>query len=54
MDEWTLDAWLEDERQRLDRFAAEWRKSMTTDPELYPAVMPNGEWDEQYRSWCGG
>jgi hypothetical protein len=54
-----LEQWIVLERLRLDEFAASWRQGMKGESpdgipvEAFPAKMPVGEWDEQYRSWGG-
>lgn len=45
----TLAEWVEEEKQRIDRFAAWWRAG--DDPVMYPPEMSAGEWDEQYSCW---
>jgi len=50
----TVDDWLAAEKGRLDEFAHWWKHNQPIKPEEFPATMPLGEWDEQYRCWGGG
>lgn len=43
----TLDAFLELEWARLERFEKAWRKGQTELPEQFPTQLPPGDWDEQ-------
>jgi hypothetical protein len=43
--------WVNAEKLRLDRFAEWWRGEQKRQPDSFPAKMPDGEWDEQYRGW---
>jgi hypothetical protein len=45
----TLDEWIKDEIARIYRFRALWLDKQSKDPEIYPAELSAGEWDEQYR-----
>jgi hypothetical protein len=47
----TLDNWLAAERERLEQFARYWRDNRESMPDEFPAEMPTGEWDEQYRAY---
>lgn len=49
-EEETLDEFINAEYERIERFRKFWTESMKTDPELFPAKLPPGEWDEQYRA----
>lgn len=48
-DEETLDEFLAAERERIERFRKFWTEGMEKEPEMFPAKLPPGEWDEQYR-----
>jgi hypothetical protein len=45
-----VDAYVADEKARLDRFARGWKENMKASPKQFPAKMPPGEWDEQMRA----
>jgi hypothetical protein len=51
MDEITIDAWLKEERQRLETFVAAWKRDAEASPDMFPELLPPGEWDEQYRGY---
>lgn len=34
--------------RQVDRFAVMWRAGQSSEPEHYPAQMPDGEWYEQW------
>lgn len=48
-EELSVDQWVAEEIARLQRFAAWWAKGTLADAEVFPAMFPCGEWDEQYR-----
>lgn len=45
--EMSLTEWLVAERERLEEFAAFWRRMSNADAGMYPPRMQAGEWDEQ-------
>jgi hypothetical protein len=49
----TLEAFLAEERQRIEAFAAYWRASQATDPGMFPAEMAPGDWDEALATYTG-
>lgn len=56
----TIGDWIVQERQRLQNFERFWRYGQAglnpdgIPPSNFPGKMPEGEWDEQYRSWGDG
>lgn len=47
-----LGVWIAAEKERLDTFAAWWFAGTQGDqPNAFPYTLPEGEWDEQYRTW---
>ena len=59
-DEMSIERWAVYERMRLEEFMAFWRNGAAGNnidgmpADAFPATMPIGEWDEQYRSFGGG
>lgn len=53
----TLDEWLAGEYERLATFKCFWEKNVTeglTTPDgdrIFPEKLPEGDWDDQYRSY---
>lgn len=45
----TLEQFIESERDRLEQFRAFWTIGMLEQPDIFPAELEPGEWDEQYR-----
>lgn len=45
----TLNKFVAEEIDRLRRFEEFWKAHQTEAPELFPKMMPDGEWDEQLR-----
>ena len=45
----TIEEWAKWEREEIDRFVSYWESRMKEDPATYPAAVPDGEFDEQYR-----
>jgi hypothetical protein len=43
--------WAKSEKERIDKFVAWWKENAVRDAAAFPAKMPGGEWDEQYRCW---
>lgn len=46
----TVDEWAAEEIERVRAFVVSWKRSMLSEPQHFPATLPPGEWDEQYRS----
>jgi hypothetical protein len=53
MDDIDVDQFVAEEIESLRRFAAMWKSESANDPEIWPANMRRGEWDEQFRSYEG-
>jgi len=51
MNEISLTTWLKAERERLENFAAMWRRMSDSDHDKYPPRMSAGDWDEQLISF---
>jgi hypothetical protein len=49
----TLDEFVAEERARLDRFIADYRKQAVEHPDEWPLEMAAGEWDEQLQIFQG-
>lgn len=47
----SLDDFLSEERERLERFEIMWRRETKRAAALFPMTMEPGEWDEQYRAF---
>lgn len=54
MDEMSLETWVEEEKERIARFAAYYRKAaaQAMPDQDWPMFQAPGEWDEQYRSFA--
>lgn len=52
--EWSVEEWTEAERAGVDDFVRWWQHNHTRSAEEFPATLPLGEWDEQYRCYQGG
>ena len=52
--EWPVAEWAATEKTRRDDFVNWWQHNQIRDAAMFPATMPLGGWDEQYRCWLGG
>jgi len=43
----SLDEFVQQQRQALEKFEKKWRKEHETNPIVYPGSMMPGDWDEQ-------
>lgn len=50
----SLDQFIAAEQERLERFRKFWLEGMQKQPDIFPAELEPGEWDEQYRCAEGG
>lgn len=44
----TLDEFVAEMRERIDKFEKYWEKNNKENPEHFPNKMYSGEWDEQF------
>ena len=51
MNEISLTTWLQAERNRLEEFAALWRRKSGSGDSEYPERMESIDWDEQYAAF---
>jgi len=53
MDDVDITEWAQGERVRLEDFIRMWADNHSVTPDEFPDKMPEGEWDEQFRSFEG-
>jgi hypothetical protein len=47
-----LEEWLEEQKNLLDEFAAQWKSSHDSVPDGFPMAMTLVEWDERFLTWA--
>lgn len=49
----TLNEFVLESHEMIEKFKAEWLKGLKETPDMYPLDLPEGEWDEQLRAYLG-